>query len=229
MLSSIKTKIFGATIIASLALLVSTSAFAANTLSNTSSTAASGSIVLTNTSADAPDVTNSDLIKVQTKISTPGADVTVLVLDASINPATDEISDSDIKYIDQTPSSESTGDYSVTFRMPLTASAGKYAIYIGGSGVEDTTVKYMNLTSSGIPYISGDIDSSNEVDIADAIYILRYTVGYDAPAGTTWDMDAADVDDSSEVDIADAIYILRYTVGYDAPAGVSVGEQLTRN
>ena len=57
----------------------------------------------------------------------------------------------------------------------------------------------------------GDADGDGEVSIADALVILRYSVGWGNPI----DMNAADVDDSGMVDLADALLILQYCVGWD--------------
>lgn len=229
MFNNIKSKLFTVVLIACAAMLISIPAFAANSLSDVTATAYDGTkyTALSDSAEKAARASKADLITVETTISTPGADVTVLVLDASIDITKDAIADTDIKYIDQMSSREDNGKASVTFRMPLTADATTYAIYIGGDSVLTPSVKYFRLKAAGVLYVSGDIDSSEEVDITDAIYILRSTVGYTAPEGIVWDMDAADVNNDDEIDISDAIYILRYTVGYPSPDGVSVGEEVS--
>jgi hypothetical protein len=57
----------------------------------------------------------------------------------------------------------------------------------------------------------GDVNSTGEVDVADAILVLRHIVGLITLEGD--DLHAADVNASGAVDVADAILILRKIVG----------------
>jgi hypothetical protein len=68
---------------------------------------------------------------------------------------------------------------------------------------------------SGPVFIRGDADSSREVDLSDAIYILNYLfLGGDRPKC----VDAADVDDNAELEITDSVVlILHLFLGGDAP------------
>ncbi len=60
----------------------------------------------------------------------------------------------------------------------------------------------------------GDVVRDNEVDIVDAYYIARYTVGLEPePDGFVTDVTPAYTQDG--VDIVDAYYIARYTVGLE--------------
>ena len=56
-------------------------------------------------------------------------------------------------------------------------------------------------------FIRGYVNSDDQVDLADAIFILTY---YFAGGPQPACMKAADVNDSEQVDLADAIYILTY-------------------
>lgn len=64
---------------------------------------------------------------------------------------------------------------------------------------------------AGCNFMYGDVNSSGEVDVADAILVLRHIVGLDTLEGDCYY--AADVNDSRTVDVADAILILRWIVG----------------
>ena len=229
MFSSWKSKMLATIVIAAASLLISVTAFAGANTITINSAKTSGNVVLSDTAQAAPEVTKADLITVDATISTGGADVTMLVTSALSAPSVVTITPADIFYINQDTSNTTTGKCSFTFRMPIQAAAGTYAIYISGAGVDTPSVKYMRLGATGEQYLSGDFDSSGAVKLADAIYILSYSVGYEQPSGVTWDVDAGDVDGSGTVDLADAIYVLRYAAGYtQPPAGVTTGQILAR-
>jgi hypothetical protein len=81
----------------------------------------------------------------------------------------------------------------------------------GGNTADDTT-------NSLTVYRRGDVMRNNKVDMGDAMYIARYTVGLESP-----DMDhfkfVGDVQPASDSDhttnMADALFIARYTVGLE--------------
>ena len=86
----------------------------------TSATTTDG-ISLSDTAATAPEVSNTELITVNAKISAPAADVSILVADTSVEPSTSSITEADIMYIDR-DTSDGSGTCSITFRdMPLSA------------------------------------------------------------------------------------------------------------
>ena len=75
-------------------------------------------------------------------------------------------------------------------------------------------ITHINLVHSN-EIIYGDVDNSGEVDVGDAILVLRDIVGL-INITENYGMEAmirADVDGSGEVDVGDAILILRYIVG----------------
>lgn len=59
--------------------------------------------------------------------------------------------------------------------------------------------------------IMGDVDSSGEVNVADALLTLRYSMGI--VDENALDLSAADIDGSGEVNVADALMILRRAMG----------------
>lgn len=76
-------------------------------------------------------------------------------------------------------------------------------------GYDEEMVKLISApVSTRIP---GDADESGNVDIMDALLVLRYDVGWDIEIN----LSNADVDGSGSVDIMDALLILRYDVGWD--------------
>lgn len=174
-------KILGATVIFFSAMLISISAFAANTVSITSATYGSDTKVLADTEAAAPEITRNDLVTIKASISAPGSEVTVLVVDASLAPS--GITDDKICFIDQV-TSDSTGKAQLSFRMPLNAAQGTYAVYVGGTD-SATVVKYFKLPEATNTYISGDVDGSGTVTNSDAVYILRYGIGLPLPSTVT--------------------------------------------
>jgi len=75
-----------------------------------------------------------------------------------------------------------------------------------------STVNVINTTKINLEILrNGDVDKNGYVDIADAAYIARYTVGKETlidPYNRV-----ADVDGSGDVDISDAMYLAKYIAG----------------
>ncbi len=222
-------KVLGATAaLTASAMLFTIPSFAANTIEITSATTTDG-ISLSDTAATAPEVSNTELITVNAKISAPAADVSILVADTSVEPSTSSITEADIMYIDQ-DTSDGSGTCSITFRMPLSAKDSTYAVYVAGTGVESKAVKYLKLAdkSEGDTYIVGDVDTKDGVTSADAMYILRYSLGLQTPssfyvkAGRVYDDPSGDP--NRNLNNFDAIYTLRYVLDYENGPGVHVGE-----
>ncbi len=63
------------------------------------------------------------------------------------------------------------------------------------------------MSSTGTPFIRGDANTDDNIDIADAIFILSYLFSDGAPAGC---MDSADTNDDGSVDVSDVVCILVY-------------------
>ena len=208
------------------ALLFCMPSLAANTVEITSAQTAGGT-VLSDTAETAPAVGKSELITVDATISSPAADVTILVMDADVEPNIATVTEADIQYIDQDTSDEADGTCSITFRMPVSAAASTYAVYVSGTGVETKDVKYLKIAStSGETYICGDITKDGNVSSDDALWALRNEVGLNVPA--TADIEAGDVNEDTLVDSTDALWMLRYEVGLSLPDGIDVGEEKTK-
>ena len=222
MLCNIKTKILFALLISSIILSVCVSAFAANAVSITSAQT-EGGITLSDTAENAPAVEAEDKITVNLSASA-NTNVTILVLDASLNVETDEIKPSDIIYINQQKLAASS--YRFTFSLPENIAFGTYAVYVGGDGVDVPAAKYFKIPPETVSYtyLSGDFDKNGKADLVDAIYILRYT---SATPSTAWDVIAGDVNSDGSITSDDAKYIMHYVLGITLPEGVSVGVQLS--
>lgn len=217
-------KAFGAAVVAAAALLISVSAFAANTVEITSASTNSG-VTLSDTVAGAPVISKTDLITVNGTISSPSADITLICVGSDVSLSS-PIDDSVLKYIDQKTSDSVSGTASITFRVPLSIANGTYAIYMGGTDVDTLDVKYFKIASSGEQYLSGDVDLSGTVDGSDAIWILRYEIGLSVPS--EYDIEAGDVDLSGTADGSDAIWILRYEIGLSVPDSVVIDKLRSR-
>ncbi len=228
MFSCSKIKVITSVFLVASLLLCSVNALAANTVSITSATATTsyGEKTLTSDASNPIELTKSDLITVNASISTPGADVTILM--AKYVAGALDIADEDIKYMNQVRSGQ-TGSCSATFQIPFDIDGGTYAIYVGGEDVDATDVRYFSIASSspGTTYISGDVDKNGAVNMQDALWILRHAVALPLPSGVTLNEDAGDVDGNNRIDATDATYILRYTVRFDMPQNVTVGQQVT--
>lgn len=208
------------------ALLFCMPSLAANTVEITSAQTAGGT-VLSDTAETAPAVGKSELITVDATISSPAADITILVVDADIEPNIATVTEADIQYIDQDTSDETDGTCSITFRMPVSAAASTYAVYVSGTGVETKDAKYLKIASTaGETYICGDITKDGKVTSDDALWALRNEVGLNVP--TTADIEAGDVNADTRVDSTDALWMLRYEVGLSLPDGIDVGVEKTK-
>lgn len=87
------------------------------------------------------------------------------------------------------------------------------AIYlkIGGKTVADMVTKEVTVAIPKSEVIKGDVTGEGEVDIGDAIKILRYDAGLDTL--TDNQLVSGEVTGDGVVDIGDAIKILRYDAG----------------
>ncbi|MCH9032732.1 MAG: hypothetical protein IIB00_10815, partial [candidate division Zixibacteria bacterium] len=64
--------------------------------------------------------------------------------------------------------------------------------------------------------VPGDADGSGDVNIGDAIFIVKYAFEEGAPTPPCCDQ--ADADGGGDVTIADAVYIVKYAFEEGAPA-----------
>ena len=72
----------------------------------------------------------------------------------------------------------------------------------------DLKYGYRNATSGNSEL--GDVSGDGKVDIVDALFIARFSVGLSVPS---FNEDVADVDCSGQVDIVDALFVARKSVG----------------
>lgn len=70
------------------------------------------------------------------------------------------------------------------------------------------------VSAAEVPFLRGDVNNDQAVNIGDPIQLLAYLFGEGDPLDC---MDAADVDDSGMIDIADAINELNYIFGGGVP------------
>ncbi len=68
-------------------------------------------------------------------------------------------------------------------------------------------------SNAGIPFVRGDMDGDDVVDIGDAIALLNYLIGM----GPAECLDAADADDDGAVTIVDPLYELYFLFQATAP------------
>ena len=112
--------------------------------------------------------------------------------------------ESNIQYIDQT----SIKGGAVTFTLkPKALTEGTYNVYIS------TTDKALDKVASfqygtKPPYTKGDANLDDEIDVNDAVHILRYAARLIDLSET--ELKAADANGDGVVDVNDAVMILRY-------------------
>lgn len=146
---------------------------------------------------------------VQLKISnikTEAADYNlIMALEGdSKNPIGGE--NSNIKYIDQS----STPSFVV---YPSAMADGTYHVYLSTNKAAQTEVlSFVYSAAKTEPaFLLGDVNDDGDVDLSDAILILRYDAGLIELEGNA--LLAGDVNDDGDTDISDAILILRYDAG----------------
>ena len=104
----------------------------------------------------------------------------------------------------------------VSFQAAKGVTAGEYQvditdIHLSVSGsssdtAQDDTTAKLTITD----FVKGDVNGNGEVDIDDAVCILRHLV---SKPNETFNEAAADVNGNSEIDIDDAVTILKFLVG----------------
>jgi len=71
-----------------------------------------------------------------------------------------------------------------------------------------------NLTPSVEPYSKGDVRGDGNIDVSNAVEILKYIAGLpNVISGNVLALAAADTNGDGEIDVQDAIEILRYIAG----------------
>lgn len=109
-----------------------------------------------------------------------------------------------IQYIDQT----SVEGGKVTFTLkPKALTEGTYNVYISTT---DKALKKVASFKYGTkpPYTKGDANLDDEIDVNDAVHILRYAARLIDLSET--ELKAADANGDGVVDVNDAVMILRY-------------------
>ncbi len=92
---------------------------------------------------------------------------------------------------------------------------------VSAGGIVEKTYNITVKTRVG-SWIWGDVNVDGEIDVLDAIYILRYGLELSLPDGM--DMTAGDVNIDGSVDTFDAIYVLRYGLELSVPDNIRVGQ-----
>ena len=112
--------------------------------------------------------------------------------------------ESNIQYIDQT--SVKAGKVTFTLK-PKALTEGTYNVYISTT---DKALKKVASFQYGTkpPYTKGDANLDDEIDVNDAVHILRYAARLIDLSET--ELKAADANGDSVVDVNDAVMILRY-------------------
>ncbi|MBE7026697.1 MAG: hypothetical protein E7410_03945 [Ruminococcaceae bacterium] len=227
MICRIKTKILCALLVSSIILSIGVCAFAANTVNITSAQTKSGTN-LSDTAEGAPELETTDKITVNLSAQA-GANITIFVIDASIDVSADTISASDIIYINQQKLSSQSSSYIFAFDLPENIAPATYAVYVGGDQINAPATKYFKIPSpvTAGSYVSGDFDKDGKADLVDAIQILRYIKASVSSSTVAYDIVAGDVNADGNITNDDAKYIMHYILGITLPEGVSVGEQLS--
>lgn len=106
-----------------------------------------------------------------------------------------------IVYIDQ----NGTAEFTI---YPSKLQNGTYHIYMSGSNMAYEEVASFHYFQA---YKIGDADDNQDVDVNDAVAILKYIVGNLSLSSNG--VSAADANEDGSVDVNDAVTILKYIVG----------------
>ncbi len=84
---------------------------------------------------------------------------------------------------------------------------------VGSNGSEDVPTSNLTktVTSSTNPYIKGDLNKNNKIDLPDVIYLLKRYLGLFAPS--VEDIVIGDMDGSGTINLTDIIMLLRLYLG----------------
>lgn len=84
---------------------------------------------------------------------------------------------------------------------------------VGSNGNEDVTTNSLTktVTSSTNPYMKGDLNKNNRIDLPDIIYLLKRYLGLFAPS--VEDLIIGDMDENGSIGLNDVIILLRLYLG----------------
>lgn len=117
---------------------------------------------------------------------------------------------SSIRYIDQ----KEGGAISFTVYPSELTTPGDYGVYVSSTSQAYKKVASFQVTDSWeeAPYILGDVNMDGDININDALFVLKYIVGTESL--TERQQQAANVEKSDpSININDALKILKYIVG----------------
>ena len=158
-----------------------------------------GPLTVTNGTKDGGFYAGADTFKLNCTGLTGEYSLVLLIAGDSAVPT-----EGNIQYIDQT----SVEGGKVTFTLkPKALTEGTYNVYIS------TTDKALDKVASfqygtKPPYTKGDANLDDEIDVNDAVHILRYAARLIDLSET--ELKAADANGDGVVDVNDAVMILRY-------------------
>lgn len=140
---------------------------------------------------------------------TPDRYYLVMLLDSTVVPTVSDIEAGDIAYIDQDTATGTEVSFTV---YPNKLENGKtYKVYLSSNDGTLNKLTEQGSFSYYVPYILGDANGDTEVDVTDAVKILKCIVGNDSFIGNQ--ELAADANGDGSVDVTDAVTILKYIVG----------------
>ena len=84
---------------------------------------------------------------------------------------------------------------------------------VGSTGTEDVSTSNLTktVTSSTNPYIKGDLNKNNQIDLPDVIYLLKRYLGLFAPSYE--DILIGDMDENGSIGLNDIIILLKLYLG----------------
>jgi|GEM_PF-2685283 len=162
---------------------------------------------------------DSTLVDVKVSFSAPaGAEEVSLLLTGEDISEINDTTKSKIIHMDQFELPED-GVYECTVEKSRIAAAigseeidgATLYLKMGGKNVDEMATKAVTFVEPELSILYGDVTGDGEVDIGDAIKILRYDAALDTLDGDQFI--AGEVTGDGEVDIGDAIKILRYDAG----------------
>lgn len=116
--------------------------------------------------------------------------------------------ETNLYYIDQKTIEAGKATFSIIPKA-MTTNGATYNVYVSTNGENGALTKVASFQyGTKPPYTLGDANLDNEVDVSDAVYVLRYIANL-IDLGTT-EMKAADANRDNVVDVSDAVTILRY-------------------